>query len=632
MSDSTLAAATARRPLRLWPGVAIVSVLLLLRFVVPLVYPDAMIVGVLGGMLGGVLVLAWWVGFSRAAWVERLGAVVLVAAAMIATKPLLDKSIAGGAMGMLFPILAIPILSAAFVAWAVVTRRLSDPIRRVTMAAAIVAVCAGFTLVRTGGFTGNFENDLAWRWTPTPEDRLLARADEPRPLPAAPPAATPAPAPGAALQPASLPADAARASEPAKADAPATAAAEAPAAAVSEAAKDSAPATTAVPVTREADWPGFRGRARDGVIQGVRLDTDWSAKPPVALWRRPVGPGWSSFAVSGALLYTQEQRGEDELVAAYDVATGEPVWRHRDKARFWESNGGAGPRGTPTLSRGRVYALGATGLLNALDAATGAVVWSRNAAADTGAKEPTWGFAGSPLVLDDQVVVAASGSLVSYDRASGTLRWKGPTSGASYSSPQLMTIAGVPQILLLTANGLTSVAPADGAKLWAHEWSGYPIVQPAQTAEGDVIIAIDESSGTRRLAAAQGAGGWTVEARWTSNGLKPYFNDFVVHQGHAFGFDGRILACIDLKDGARKWKGGRYGAGQLVLLPDQNLLLVLSEEGELALVGATPDQFREIARVPALEGKTWNHPVLIGETLLVRNDHEMAAFRLSLAP
>jgi hypothetical protein len=135
----------------------------------------------------------------------------------------------------------------------------------------------------------------------------------------------------------------------------------------------------------------------------------------------------------------------------------------------------------------------------------------------------------------------------------------------------------------------------------------------------------------RRIAVAHGPGGWTVAERWTSAGLKPYFNDFVVHNGYAFGFDGSILACIDLKDGKRKWKGGRYGNGQLVVLPDQDVLLVLSEEGELALVAAAPDQFKELARFPAIEGKTWNHPVLVGDRLLVRNGQEMAAFRLPLA-
>jgi len=380
-----------------------------------------------------------------------------------------------------------------------------------------------------------------------------------------------------------------------------------------------------------AGWPGFRGPHRDDVIPGVRIKTDWTASPPVQLWRRPVGPGWSSFAVRGGLIYTQEQRGPEEIVACYNLTTGQPVWAHRDPTRFWESNGGPGPRATPTLANGRVYTFGATGILNALDAGDGAVVWSRNAASDTGMKTPQWGFASSPLVVDDAVIVATAGQLAAYDRATGTRRWVGPAHGVSYSSPQLSTIDGVQQVLLLSEAGLTSVSLADGALLWEHPWPGYPIVQPALTADGDILISVTDSSGTRRLGVVHSPAGWTVAERWTSNGLKPYFNDFVVHNGYAFGFDGSILACIDLTDGKRKWKGGRYGNGQLVLLSDQDLLLVLSEEGELALVGATPDQFKELARFPAIDGKTWNHPVLAGDILLVRNGQEMAAFRLSLA-
>jgi outer membrane protein assembly factor BamB len=353
------------------------------------------------------------------------------------------------------------------------------------------------------------------------------------------------------------------------------------------------------------------------------------------MWRRPIGPGWSSFAVRGDLLYTQEQRGEDEIVACYKVSTGEPVWRHHDPVRFWESNAGAGPRGTPTLSNGRVYAFGATGILNALDAGTGKELWSRNAATDTGIKVPDWGFASSPLVIDDIVVIAVSGQLVAYDVRTGHQRWRGPTGGAGYSSPHLVTIDGVPQVLLLRGSRTVSVAPADGTLLWEHTWQpGVGIVQPALAPNGDVLITTGDvmgGIGMRRVAASKGPAGWSVEERWTSRGLKPYFNDFVVHRGHAYGFDGSILACIDLEDGTRRWKGGRYGNGQLVLLSDQDVLLVVSEEGELALVRAAPDQFAELARFPALDGKTWNHPVLVGDVLLVRNGEEMAAFRLSVA-
>jgi outer membrane protein assembly factor BamB len=381
-------------------------------------------------------------------------------------------------------------------------------------------------------------------------------------------------------------------------------------------------------------WPGFRGPDRDGVVRGLRLATDWAASPPVALWRRPIGPGWSSFAVGGERLYTQEQRGDDEIVACHRVSTGELVWRHRDAARFWESNGGPGPRGTPTLRGGRVYSFGATGIVNALDATSGAVVWSRNAASDTGRKVPYWGFTSSPLVVGDVVIVAVSGTLVAYDVATGERRWLGPERGGSYSSAHLATIDGVPQVLLLRGDGVTSLAPADGAVLWEHAWPGGAIVQPALTADGHVLISTNDMSGgvgIRRLAVARGEAAWSVEERWTSRGLKPYFNDYVVHDGHAYGFDGNILACIDLADGRRKWKGGRYGAGQLLLLADQDLLLVLSEDGELALVKAAPDQFTELARVPGIEGKTWNHPALVGDVLLVRNGQEMAAFRLARA-
>jgi outer membrane protein assembly factor BamB len=460
------------------------------------------------------------------------------------------------------------------VAWAVASRRFSNGLRRASLVATILLACGAFTLLRTGGITGYADSDWHWRWSKTPEERLLAQGgDEPTAL-----------------------------------------------------------ASTPAGVKTGTDWPGFRGPERDGVVRGVRIATDWSALPPVELWRRPIGPAWSSFAVSGDLLYTQEQRGDDEIVACYNVTTGKPVWRHRDAARFWESNAGAGPRGTPTLSNGRVYTFGGTGILNALDAGTGAVVWSRNAASDTHKKVPGWGFASSPLVVNDVVIVAAAGALAAYDIATGTPRWFGPDGGSGYSSPHLVTIHGVQQILLLSGTGATSVTPTDGRQLWQHPLpSGARIVQPALTADGDVLIHDGEGSSMRRIAVAQGPSGWTVEERWASDGLNPYFNDFVVNDGHAFGFAGSSIACIDLKDGGLKWKGGSYGHGQLVLLPDQDLLLVLSEQGELALVGATTDKFTELARFPAIKGKTWNHPVLAGDVLLVRNGEEMAAFRLSLA-
>jgi outer membrane protein assembly factor BamB len=585
----------------LWPGVVAAGLLCLIRFVSPLIFPEVGAFAIIGGVVGALAIVVWWLFFSRAVWLEKLGALAVMIVAPTLVLRVAHESIATGMMGMMLPLYSVPVMSVALVAWAVTTRNVSDGIRRSSLVASILLACGAFALLRTGGVIGA-GSEIHWRWTPTPEERLLSQTEATR-EPVAPPAASAAPLPGP----------------------------------THDAEKPAVPSATHAPTTaraaNDAEWPGFRGPERDSSVHGVRIDTDWSRTPPAQLWRRPIGPGWSSFAVRGDLIYTQEQRGDDELVSAYKMSTGEPVWRHRDSVRFWESNGGAGPRATPTLDNDRVYSFGATGILNALDANSGALVWSRNVSSETKTEVPGWGFASSPLVIDDVVIVAADATLVGYDAATGRPRWVGPVHHGSYSSPHRTTIDGVPQVMLLGGSGVTSLAPANGKVLWEHPWQGVAIVQPALTSDGVVVNTIGGTggNGTRRLTVAHGPSGWNVEERWTSNGLKPYYNDFVVHKGYAFGFDGSILACIDMETGKRVWKGGRYGNGQLLLLPDQDLLLVLSEDGNLVLVDATPGEFKEIARVPAIEGKTWNHPVLVGNVLLVRNGEEMAAFRLSLA-
>ncbi|MCP3981062.1 MAG: PQQ-binding-like beta-propeller repeat protein [bacterium] len=569
MDEAQANGSTGERALRVWPGVALVLLQWSVWWGLPLVSSKMtfQMISAFGGMICGALVVLWWVFLSRARWVDRLVGAALLVGSLALTTRLVHDSVATAGMGFMYFVYAIPVSCLAFVLWAVLARGLALGVRRVTMVAAIVLACLPFVLIRHAGVDGDNSVDARWRWSQSPEQRLLAAGEE-------------------------------------------------------------TPAVSGSPVDGALDWPGFRGPGRDGTVPHVRIATDWSTAPPVELWRRQVGPGWSSFAVLGNLLFTQEQRGEEEIVAAYEIETGQPVWRHRDAARFYESQGGAGPRGTPAVHDGRVYSLGATGILNALEASVGTRLWSRDATADTGAEVPYWGVSASPLVVDDMLVVAVSGTLAGYDLATGDVRWIGPDGGIGYSSPHLTTIDDVTQVLQATATGLTGVAPADGTVLWEHAWEGFPMVQPARTPDGDVLFSANVELGMRRLAVAPGADGWTVEERWTTMRLKPYFNDFVVHGGHAYGFDKAILACIDLESGERVWKGGRYGYGQMVLLPDQDLLLVLSEKGRLALVQASPDGFHEVAGMEALDGKTWNHPVVVGDLLLIRNDREMAAFRL----
>ena len=594
-------------PLRIWPGVAIVAAVWLSRFGAPVIGAAAsteFLVRVLGGLVGGAAIVAWWLFFSRAPWAERLGVVGLLIASLASTWLAGDKSIPVWILWYSAPLLGLALVGAL-----VATRGQDPGPRRATTAAAILLTCAATTLIKIVGVTGNGVAHFTWRWTDTPEDRLLARVDE-----------QPPPAPSSDNPRASV----------AEAEGLKPAAELSPQASTPVMSKPAGPAG----VERFANWPGFRGADRAGVIRGLQIDTDWSSAPPTELWRRSVGPGWSSFAIRDDILYTQEQRGGEEVVSAHRVSTGALVWRHADRVRFEEAMGGPGPRATPTVAADRILTFGATGLLNALDAGSGRVLWSRNVVTDLDAATPMWGFAGSPLVVDDLVIAAVGGQLAAYALTDGKPRWVGPSGGDGYSSPHATIIAGVAQIVLTSAFGTVGVAPSDGRVLWEHRWDTrvpvLPIAQPAVIDDGQLLVG-DGILGVRRIGVARDGEEWAVSERWSSNRLKPYFNDLVLHRGHAYGFDGAILACIDLADGARKWKGGRYGQGQLVLLADQDVLLVLSEDGELVLVEARPDQFTELARVPVMNGKTWNHPVLVGDTLLVRNAQEMAAFRLALA-
>jgi outer membrane protein assembly factor BamB len=584
-------------------------------YALPKLFPEAILfgmplkfLGVLVGMACGILLVLWWLFFSRAPWSERIGGVILIIGVLFLTRYLVHVSIRGGAMGMLFFVLAIPVICLAFVVWAVVTRNVSKRIRRITMVASIVVACGIFTLIRTNGMSAEAMTDLQWRWSKTAEEQLLAQQNEKEEIVA------PAPEIKTPVQ-----------SQPTQTEVAVT---QEPQTKMAEVKTEPAP----VPAPElKPIWPGFRGPNRDGVVRGVKINTDWSASPPKELWRRQIGPGWSSFAVAGNLIYTQEQRGDDEVVSCYRLTSGKPVWKHRDSQRFYESNAGAGPRSTPTFSNGHLYTFGATGILNALNAIDGSVVWSRNVSKDAKRKVPMWGFSSSPLVVDDVVIIAAAGKLAAYDAANGNPRWFGPDDLGGYSSPHPGMIDGSKQVVFLNAAGVNSLSPATGKMLWQYKLpEGTRIVQPAIVSESDLLVNDGDGKNIRRIAVTRESNGWDVKERWNSIGLKPYFNDYVVHNGHAYGFDGSYISCIDLNDGAKKWKGGKYGAGQLILLADQDALIVVSEEGDLALVSATPDKFNELAHAPAIKGKTWNHPALAGDILLVRNGEEMAAFRLSL--
>lgn len=558
------------RSLRLKAGIIIAIGTVLIRFGIPSVIPGAAAVGVLGGLLGGLLIIIWWAFFSGAYRAERWGAVVLIIAAMLVTSQFVDPSITKGMRGMMFPAYALPVLATAFVLWAVATRPFTNKLRWALMILTILLFSGMWTLVRSEGITGHSVAKFTWRWTETPEEKLLAMTgNESMDLPS-----------GIAVE------------------------------------------------ETDAEWPGFRGPKRDGIARNTEVSTDWTASPPEQLWRHPIGPGCSSFAVQGDFIYTQEQRGEEEVVSCYRLSTGDAVWKHRDKARFWDSHAGAGPRSTPTLHQGRVYSFGATGILNVLDARDGGLIWSRNVALETSTEIPEWGFSSSPLVTGTVVIVALAGTPLAYDLLSGDRRWMGENGGKGYSSPHHFEIEGIPQVVMMNDKGAVSLNPENGSVLWEYSWPfSDRILQPAQADNGDLVLSSGMGKGMCRLKVSLEQNSWNIEELMNAVQLKSSFNDFVIHNDLAFGYSGPFVECVDIVEGGRKWKSSRYG-GQLILLADQDLLVVLTEKGEIALVSATSDKFTELGRIPAIEGKTWNHPAIAGDILLVRNSKEMVAFRL----
>lgn len=408
---------------------------------------------------------------------------------------------------------------------------------------------------------------------------------------------------------------------------------------MSTAVPSSAPAPLTNVVVRSvqgaADFPQFFGPDRNGILPGPKLATNWTTQPPALLWRQPVGASWSGFVVAGRLAITQEQRGEEELVVAYDLESGGVVWSHADQARYFTTLAGEGPRATPTVVGGKVFAQGATGWLNCLELTTGRVLWSKDILAAHKGKVPDWGLSGSPLVFDDVVVANPGGrenqSLVASAVADGTMRWAAGTHGSSYSSPVLRVLDGVKQIVLFD-DSLMGHDAATGEVLWKFKWpGGHPhIALPVFIGATDVILSSGYGTGSGRLSVTRDASGkWTAKQVWRTNRLKAKFTNLILHKDHVYGLDDGIMACLDAASGDLKWKDGKYGHGQILLVG--GLLLVMAESGEVVLLDPHPSGLRELTRFPALAGKTWNPPALAGEYLLVRNDKEAACFRLPVA-
>ncbi len=396
-----------------------------------------------------------------------------------------------------------------------------------------------------------------------------------------------------------------------------------------------APSAPASNSTAATDFPQFLGPNRTGMLDSPVLKRDWKADPPQLLWRQPIGAAWSGWAIVGTRALTQEQRGEEECCTCYEALTGRLLWSHGDPGHYATTIAGEGPRCTPTVVSNRVFTLGALGVLNCLDLETGQRVWSHNIAEDAKTHAPGWGFAGSPLVFDGQVVVSAGGSpdrsLLAYRADTGELVWAAGSQGAGYGSPFQTTLAGVRQILAFNSHKITAHDAQTGTVLWEYPWGvGQPhVAVPVVVSTNRVLFSSGYGVGAELLEIQAGPDGKLAATRvWQSRKMKAKFANPVQRDGFLYGLDDGILACLDLKDGAQRWKEGRYGHGQGLLVG--NLLLLMAENGELVLLQPKPESPNELGRFRVFSGKTWNPIALAGDLLLVRNDLEAACLRLKV--
>lgn len=400
--------------------------------------------------------------------------------------------------------------------------------------------------------------------------------------------------------------------------------------------------------TSPTDWPGFLGPRRQPRAD-VRVHANWEARPPELLWRAEVGSGWSAFALVNGVAITQEQRDGAQAVTAYDLETGELLWIHTWGEAFDRTLAGPGPRATPTVAGGRVFALGPRGSLRALDGRDGSLLWSRDLLAEYGMTPETeeelvrYGRANSPLVHAGRVVIPAGGDpdvrqagLVAYDADDGELVWEGPPRQLSFASPSLRTLCGHPQILIVNEDTVSGHDPEDGSLLWEHPWPGVTganasCSQPRVVPGDRVFVSKGYGVGAAVLQLTDTGEGIEVEELWHSfRAMRTKFTNVAFFGGTVVGLSDGILECVDLEDGSRLWRNGRYGHGQILAVGAR--VLVLSEDGELLLIDPAPEAGGEVlARRKVLEGKCWNNLALSGDLLAVRSDREAAVWRLPLA-
>jgi outer membrane protein assembly factor BamB len=577
IEDTKSVPVESKHPLRLWPAWLILALQLvaLILTVTPSIRNLPRFIFMMAGpVVSGLAFIVWLVFASRLRWREKLALVIAGIVTPLAASQISEFDDALQTTMWIYGVpLAELMITMALSIW-------SQAPRRCLLAIVLLGLgWSSFALVRNEGFDGDYYAEFRWRWSPRHEDTL------------------PELTPRSGVTP--------ETSE--NADAP----------------------------VNDLIWSQYRGPEGNGSSDEEIAPLDWTANPPKELWRISIGPGWGSFAYNNQKLFTQEQRSEKEYVTCYSAADGRPIWTHDDTTRFDEVVSGAGPRSTPSVANGRVYALGGTGLLTCLNELDGTVVWQKNLVTEFGAPIPMWGFSGSPLILEDKLIIFAGGpgknGLLAFDCATGNTLWGYPSTDMNYTTARPMTLCGQSVIVFCDSKGVHAIDPKDGSAVWTFKpelWKGPAMVDPQQIGPESLLIGLGDGVGTARLEVSKTDDQWTVTEAWSSTKLRPSFNDCVVFDNNVYGFNQAIFSCIDAKTGERKWQGGRYGFGQAMLMKKTGQVLVAAENGDVVLLKATPEKLTELSRLPMLNDKTWNHPIIADKRLFLRNGKTAVCLQL----
>lgn len=563
----------------------------------------SMIIAYAAGVGGMLLVFfGWWLFFSRVPKLDRLvGLLLLIGGALAGVAGLFHPTAQAPGLALVFYIL--PGIVTLVTIGLVLTRQLPWTTARWITAGFLLVALLVWGSVRIEGCDGQLDNQFAWRWSQTEEEKFLASRSS---------------------------------SELSLID--------------TESGADAVE-------LQDGDWPNFRGPGQHSRVEGAVFSTDWDQNPPKELWRTRVGPAWSSFAVVDRRLYTQEQRGEQESVVCYNADTGDELWANGLEQRFYRVEAGYGPLATPTFYDGAIYTTGPSGSIQRMDAATGQRVWKRELKEDLPRdQDQDWGFASSPLVVqagERALVIVFAGnprpmgsegdvndaSTIAYDAETGEPVWTAGVGHHGYATPLLTELGGVEQVLVASNRGLESLDPATGNRLWFYQWDmvDFPRTAMPLVMEDEMIVLLSGYGYGSHGLRVRESDKWTATTEWESRRLKPYFNDCVAFKGHVYGFDDKFLTCVDAATGEPTWpkrsrRDTQYGCGQILLAPDAGVLLVTTEtSGEVVLLEASSERPVELARLKVLDGKMWNHPVVAHGRLYVRNDAEAVCYELPAA-